>query len=295
MRNRIVIPLAVGVLLVLTLGADTPGTDRAADVAAVKKSTRSLARSLQSGDARAVAAHWTESGEYFAEDGTTLHGRSAIEAAYRAAFEKKKTRVDGKVETTSIRFPSRDTAIEEGFFTAHRGSDSPLTTKFSIFHVREDGQWRMAVVREWPSEGLSVHDLEWLIGTWTATNPSAEIRTTYEWWGNKTFLRAHITLKQKGKISEGFQMIGKDAATGQLRAWTFDKDGSFGEATWSHDGKKWTMDFEGVLADGSTLTSTNIITRIDNDSFTFQSVERSLDGEAIADIPPVRVTRVRSK
>ena len=39
---------------------------------------------------------------------------------------------------------------------------------------------------------------------------------------------------------------GLDPATGQLRAWTFDKDGSFGEGTWSHDGKKWTIDFEGV-------------------------------------------------
>lgn len=294
MIKKISFPLLAGAFVALTLRADTPGTDHAADVAAIKKTTRGLARALQSGDAKAVAAHWTDNGEYFAEDGTTLRGRAAIEAAYRTMFEKKKVRVAGKVETTSIRFPSRDTAIEEGQFTAQRG-DEAVTTKYTILHVREGGQWLMAVVREWPSEGLAVRDLDWLIGTWTAANKDTDIRTTYEWWGNKTFIRVHITLKQKDKSSEGFQMIGKDAATGQLRSWTFDKDGSFGEATWNRDGKKWTLDFEGVLADGSTLAATNILTRIDSDTFTFQSVERRMDGEEIADIPPVRVSRVKSK
>jgi len=33
-------------------------------------------------------------------------------------------------------------------------------------------------------------------------------------------------------------MVGKDRSTGQIRSWTFDPDGSFGEASWARDGKK---------------------------------------------------------
>ena len=50
-----------------------------------------------------------------------------------------------------------------------------------------------------------------------------------------------------------------------------------------------------MLEDGNTVAATHILTRIDDDTFTFQSVERSTDGEALADIPPVRVTRVKGK
>src|SRR4029077_18718061 len=132
--------------------------------------------------------------------------------------------------------PSKDTAIEEGYFKVRTGKDLPTSSKYTIMHVREGGKWLMAVVREWPSVGTSILDLDWLIGTWEAKRDDTEVRTTYEWWGDKTFIRVHITLKQKGQTREGFQMICKDRSTGQLRSWTFDAEGSFGEATWSRDG-----------------------------------------------------------
>jgi hypothetical protein len=90
-------------------------------------------------------------------------------------------------------------------------------------------------------------------------------------------------------------MIGKDSSTGQLRSWTFDRGGSFADATWSRDGQKWVQESAGVLEDGSVLTAKNILTRLDNDSFTFQSVDRSVGGEDVSDIPPIRVTRVKGK
>ena len=161
--------------------------------------------------------------------------------------------------------------------------------------MREDGKWLMAVVREWPSEGATLRDLEWLIGSWQAKREDTVVKTTYEWWGDKSFIRAEITITQKDRTIKGFQMIGKDNATGEIRSWTFDEGGSFGQATWSRDGKRWEQDTAAVLENGSTMASTAILTRIDDDAFTFQSVERSLDGEAIADIPTIRVSRVKGK
>ncbi len=276
-------------------GKSAPGKENAADVDAIKKAGQSFIKAYLAGDAKAMAAHWTENGEYFADDATVLRGRAEIEKTYAELFAKKGGHSEAHIEITSIRFPSKDTAIEEGFFKVRTGKEAHKTSKYTVLHVREDGKWLMAMVREWPSEGISVRDLDWLIGAWEAKKDDTEVHTTYTWWGDKSFIRADISIKQKDAVREGFQMIGKDRSTGQIRSWTFDKEGSFGEATWSHDGKKWTMDSAGVLEDGSVLAATNILTRIDQDTFTFQSVERSVGGEAIADIPPVRVTRVKGK
>lgn len=287
---------AIGLLSGQQPGGPKESKENAADIAAIKKAGQSFIKAYLAGDARAMAAHWTENGEYFTDDGVTLRGRAEIEKAYAEQFAKKKPHTEAEIEVTSIRFPSKDTAIEEGYFKVRTGKEPAVTSKYSVLHVRENGQWLMAVVREFPGENLSLRDLDWLIGDWEAKKDDIEVRTTYAWWGHdRDFLRADITIKRKDGVREGFQLITKDRATGRIRSWTFDKDGSFGEADWSRDGKKWTMESAGVLEDGSVLAATNILTQIDNDAFTFQSVQRSVGGEEIADIPPVRVSRVKSK
>lgn len=271
------------------------GTDNSADEAAVRQAGQGFLKAYLAGDAKAMAAYWTENGEYISDDGTTIRGRQNIEKAYAELFAKKGGYTDAEIDVTSIRFPSKDTAIEEGRFRVRSVKEGPTTSKYSVLHVREGGKWHMAIVREWPSSGTALRDLDWLIGTWEAKNGDTEVRTTYEWWGDKHFMRVHIMLKQKTGVREGLQMIGKDPATGQIRSWTFDKLGSFGAATWTREGNKWMQDSAGVMEDGDVLAATNIMTRIDNDTFTFQSVQRSLDGEEIEDVPPVRVTRVKAK
>jgi uncharacterized protein (TIGR02246 family) len=294
----VLIAWSIGYVIGQQPSATAPAAAPAAesvDVAAIKKATESFLKDFEAGDAKAVAAHWTENGEYVADDGTSFRGRAAIEQAYRAVLDKRQGKSAADVEVTSLRFPSKDTAVEEGYFKVRTGKEPAVTSRYSVLHVREGKQWLMAIVREWPSEGASLRDLEWLIGTWEAHRAGTEVRTTYEWWGDKAFIRVSITLKQKENTSTGFQMIGKDASTGQLRSWTFDAEGSFAEANWSRNGRKWLQDSSGVMADGSVLTATNILTPVDQDAFTFQSVQRSAGGEDLDDIGPIRVTRVKSK
>jgi uncharacterized protein (TIGR02246 family) len=278
-------------------GAAQPvgGDPNAADREAIKQSVQDFLKAFMSGDAKGVAAHWTENGEYQADDGTTLRGRAAIEKAYAKLFAKKKGKVQVELEPISLRFPSKDTAIGEGYFKVRVAGEAPAASKYSVLHVREGGKWLIALLREFPGEAPSLHDLEWLIGSWQAKTEDTEVQTTYEWWGDKSFLHVKVAIKTKDHTVKGFQMIGKDNSTGQLRSWLFDEGGSFGESTWSQDGKKWMLDSAAVLEDGSVLAATNILTWIDNDTFTFQSVNRTLDGEDLDDIPPVRVTRVKGK
>jgi len=313
MKKKVCFLIAGGIVAVLAIGNLTgrqpldqaaeaqtgkgkdQGKENATDVAAIKKAGQSFLKAYLAGDAKGMAAHWTENGEYFADDGTILRGRAEIEKAYVELFAKKKDQTNAEIEITSVRFPSKDSAIEEGYFKVRTGKEAAVSSKYTVLHVREGGKWLMAVVREWPNEGNALHELDWLIGSWEAKRDDAEVRATYEWWGDKAFIRVNLNIKQKDGTSKGFQMIGKDRSTGQLRSWTFDEEGSFGEATWSRDGSKWVQDATAVLEDGSILKATHILTWIDNDALTFQSVQRTSDGEPMPDIKPIRVTRVKAK
>jgi uncharacterized protein (TIGR02246 family) len=277
----------------LKAAADTKETKRPEDEAAIRKATADFIKVVENGDAKAVAASWTEEGEYIGADGTTIRGRPAIEAAYAKLFaQKKNTKVDITID--SIRFPSKDTAIEEGYAKSYKGdSEQPTSSRYSVLHVREDGRWLMALLREWPDEGVSLRDLDWLIGTWEAKTDDANVRTTYEWDAKKNSIRCQIAIQGKGRKGSGMQLLLKDPRAGQLRSWLFDDDGGFGDSTWKRDGKRWVIDATGVQADGGELTAKNILTPIDKDTFTWQSTERTLDGDELPNIPPVKVTRVK--
>jgi uncharacterized protein (TIGR02246 family) len=267
---------------------------RKADRAAIQAQMEGFLKAFESGDAERVASFWTAGGELIGDDGSVHRGRAAIAKAYRELFGTKEKR-QAEIQRESLRFPSRDTAIEEGHFKVRVGKEEPTASRYSVLHVREGDKWLMAVVREWPAETVSLRDLEWLIGTWVAKRDDAEVHTTYEWMWNKSFIRVQFSIRQKERTLSGFQMIGQDVASGELRSWTFESEGGFGEATWSRDGKKWVLDSAGRLTDGTTLAATNILTPLGQDSFTWQSVSRSIDGEEVEDLPPVKVTRVKQK
>jgi uncharacterized protein (TIGR02246 family) len=267
---------------------------RKADRAQLQAQMERFLKAFESGDAGQVASFWTPNGELIGDDGTALRGRAAIEKSYREAFGKKETR-KAEIQRDSLRFPSQDTAVEEGYFKVRLGKGAPISNRYSILHVREGGQWLMALVREWPAESVSLRDLDWLIGTWAAKRDDTEVHTTYEWLWDKSFIRVQFTVRQKDRTVRGFQMIGRDPASRELRSWTFESAGGFGEATWSRDGNKWVLDSAGRLSDGSTMAATIILNPLGPDVFSWQAVRRSTDGEAEDDLPPIKVTRVKSK
>jgi uncharacterized protein (TIGR02246 family) len=272
-------------------GRDT----RAADREAIRKATQSFLKAFESGDAKAVAAHWTSGGEYVSGDDPPYRGRAALEKAYHKFFADTKD-LKVEVEIESLRFLSRDSAVQEGYFKVRKDKDGERTaSRFSAVFVHEGGKWLMAVLRELPGAGDNLRDLEWLIGTWKAQRDGTDVETTYEWNEKKTFIKVRFTIKGDGRTLTGTQRIGKDHSTGRLRSWTFESGGGFGEAVWDRDGKKWLVEAKGVLEDGSTLTATNILTRIDDDAFTWQSTNRTVDEDDLPDLPPIKVTRVKTR
>lgn len=264
-----------------------------ADEAALRKLSAQFAAAIGRGDPQALARFWTAEGEYVGGNGVAIRGREAIEKAYAQRLkERSGAKVEAHIE--AIHFVAQDNAVEEGTAHVERAPSLSTTNRFSILFTRENGTWRIAILREWPEDGASLHDLDWLVGTWSAKTPRGEVRTTYRWADNKKFLHMQFEVKGPDGTTSGSQTIAADPRTDGLRSWLFQKEGGFSEAAWSWDGKRWVMKTSGVEADSTEVTATNIMTPLNHNTFLWQSVERTLGGEEQPDVGPIRVTRVEA-
>jgi uncharacterized protein (TIGR02246 family) len=277
--------------------ADDAG-DASPAIAAVRKTAEEYARAFNKHDARALAALWTKDAEYVGPDNEPVRGREAIEKVYLAFFkENPKTRAE--VQIDSLRLLGTHTALEEGTLKVRlKDEKEPGVTRYSVLHVREGNAWRMASVREWipdPSELITLKDIEWLIGEWTAEANGIEVRTRYAWDEDHAYIHCRYVVKKGEKVTlSGTQIIGKDP-TGGLRAWVFDKSGTIGESTWTRDEGRWVMEAKGTLPDGSEVTAVNIMIPLDKDAFTWRSVKRTAGGVELPDQPLLKVTRVKEE
>lgn len=274
-----------------------PAVDvQAQDRIAIRSTLEGFAKTFAGRDSKTLSAYWTAQGEYRRGDGAAIQGRAGLEKAFQAFFDKT-PEVSAEVQSEALRFLSRDTAIDEGFVNVRRGPTEPATrARYSALLVRDDGRWRIAQLVETEFRGVSINDLAWLIGEWRSVSGSgAEISTTYSWSASRKFIRVEFSIKEKALAISGSQMIGVSPITGQLHSWTFEADGGVGEADWTRDGDHWALEAGGTLVDGRHLTETNVLRRINDDTFTWQSTNRLLDDEELADLPPVKVTRVKTE
>jgi uncharacterized protein (TIGR02246 family) len=266
---------------------------REGDKKAIQAAMESFRKAFESRDAKAIAEQWTSEGEYAGADGQKVRGRDALTKGFQAFFAKT-PELTSKVEHDEIRFLSNDAAIDEGTVTVRRGPVEAATrANFSALFVREGGNWRLAQLTESTLAEDSISDLAWLIGEWSSkAKDGAEIRTTYSWHANKKFIVADFILKEKDRAFSGTQVIGVDPKSGMLHSWTFEASGGIGEADWNRDGDHWVLDASGTFPDGGVLTETNVLRRINDQTFTWQSVNRSHEGSTVDDLPPVKVTKI---
>jgi uncharacterized protein (TIGR02246 family) len=307
MRTKASVCVTFGLLAVLAGGAwvwasgraEQPAAARPADEQAIRAAAQAFAKAFEKGDAAAVAALFTDAGEFYDDSGKAIRGRAALTKAY-ADFFAKRAELKTESKTDAIRFLGQDTAIEEGTFTVRAKDQPAMTSRYSALYVRQDGKWLMAMLKEWgddTTDRASLDDIAWLIGNWESTAGDVTARTTYEWAPTKAFIIVQYSIATKGadKPMIGKQVIGVDPASGMLRSWTFDADGSIGDATWSWDEGRWAIDSAGTLADGSGTTALNFLTKTGPDSFTWKSVKRMVNGESLPDIGPVTVKRVKGQ
>ena len=95
-----------------------------------------------------------------------------------------------------------------------------------------------------------------------------------------------------GEPLSGTQIFGWDPRAQQIRTWTFNSDGSFGDGTVSKNGDEWMVKMNQMQSDGRLASGTSVITRVDNDTIEVQKIGESIDGEPIPASEPVTVVRV---
>ncbi len=228
--------------------------------------------------------------------GEQVVGRDAIEKQFAAIFAGAK---DAKLEakTDSIRFISPSVAVEQGTAKVIAADQPPEETEYTAIYIKQDAEWVLDRVTEEevvtpPSNYDQLKDLEWMIGSWVDQDDEATVVTQCNWTKNNNFLVRAFTVQIRDRIDmAGMQIIGWDPAAKQIRSWVFDSDGGFGQGTWKKKDNRWYVQQAGLLSDGRTSSSVSIITYVDDNTCTLQSVNRTVDGELLPNIEEVTITK----
>jgi hypothetical protein len=143
-----------------------------------------------------------------------------------------------------------------------------------------------------PTHYEQLKELEWMVGAWLDEDDQSRIETVCQWTKNRNFMTRMFSIAVRDRIEmSGLQIIGWDPAAKQIHSWVFDSDGGFGEGVWSKKDNRWYVKSTGTLADGSKSSFVNIITRLDDDTFTWQSIDRVAGGEILPNVAEVVVVR----
>jgi len=270
-----------------------------ADLAQIAAVGEAYVKAFEKGDAKAIAAFWTPDGDYVEQTGKVFKGSEAIEAAFKPFFAANKG-AKLRIDSESINFPSDGIAVEDGS-TAVFFADGTLPARgqFTNVFVKRDGRWLLASVRESafvpPRNGQNLEGLSWAIGEWVEDSDDKEIgHTSFAWApGGNFIISQHAVTLNDNLLTTGTQYIAWDPASSQIRSWNFENDGGFGEGVWTAKDGTVSVQTQATLPDGKKLTATNTMSQNDDNTITWQSTARTLDGKPIPDTEKVKLKRVR--
>jgi len=270
-----------------------------ADREAIKKSAQAFVNAFNFGNAKAIGVLFSESAEYTTTDGVVHKGRETIVTDFEKFFEQNKGLQIG-LNIEQIRFLSPNMAIEEGrTWMLESPIGEPGYSRYRAVHSKIEGEWRVASIEEKaeivPSHYVQLKEMEWLVGTWEADFGDSRLETTIEWTANKSFLkRTYSVMRGTEELSSGIQVIGWDPAREQIVSWTFSEGGGHGQGFISREGERSILETTSVLTNGAIAKATNILRKYTDNHFSWQSVNRTINGEEIADVPEVNILRVSS-
>jgi len=274
--------------------------DHVEDEAAIRKSDDAYVRAYNKQDAKALAALWSPEAVYVdPETGDESVGREEIEKEFADTFAGLK---DAKLEVNvnSIKFLSPNVAVEDGTARVIRPKGEPDESTYSALFVKRDGKWLLDRVTEEeppappPSNYDHLKDLEWMVGSWIDNDEDGQttIQTDCNWTKNKNFMTRSFAAVIRDRVDmSGMQVVGWDPAAKQIRSWVFDSDGGFAEGKWTRKGDRWLIQQTGTLADGRKTSAVNIVKKVDDNSFTWQTVQRSVAGDVLPDVEEVTIVR----
>jgi uncharacterized protein (TIGR02246 family) len=276
--------------------------DQPEDEAMIRKNAEAYVAAYNNHDAKTLATLWSPDAVYMdPSTGESAVGRQEIEKAFGGVLADLG---DAKleVEVQSVEFVSPNVAIESGVARVVSPKGEPVETNYTAVNVKRDGKWLLDRVAEEepPAPPLSnyerLKELEWMVGSWVDQDENATVQTDCEWAKNRNFMTRSFAVVVGDEVDvAGMQVIGWDPQAEQIRSWVFDSDGGFAEGKWTRKADRWLIHQTGTLPDGQKTSAVNIITYIDDDSCTWQSVNRTVDGDVLPNVDEVLVVRKRAE
>jgi uncharacterized protein (TIGR02246 family) len=305
-RFVMIVPIALVLAGAQLVGAaepvkePAPAKAQSAAEQAVRKAAQEFDAAFNSGSADKIAALWTADAEYVDEDGVRYVGRDMIKKEYGEFFAASP---QSKIRslTDSVRLINGTTAIEDGrAMVDPPPAGAPATSRFTALYVLQDGKWLLSSVHDMrvaaPSNYHRLDDFEWIIGTWKGGGGDVQIETTCHWLGNKSFIeRTYQVITAGLPSSSGTQIIGWDPELQQMCSWNFTSDSGYAKEVWKPRTGGWWTQSVGALGDGTKTTAVKIFQRVDDDTLTLQSTERTLGGVRLPDLKEVIFKRVVTK
>ena len=276
--------------------AQDTDTAEGPELVAVRAQIKSYLEAFNKHDAKAVAAHWTEGGEFITPAGNAIQGRANLEKEFTEYFSEAK---DAKLEIgqPELQLLSPGVVVEHGAALVVASERDPIETDYEAIHVKTADGWRMDSVREKEfvrpqSNYEQLQQLEWMIGEWVDADEEATIETSCQWTKNQNFITRSFKVYVEDRIDlEGTRVIGYDASIGKIRSWVFDSEGGFGVGVWSNSGNRWTVQALRVLSDGRRGSVTTVTEIVDENTLKVHTVGREAGGELLPNIGPIEVVR----
>ncbi len=274
------------------LAADAASDNRELD--AIRAAAKAYVGALEQGKVEAVAAAWTPDGDYVNASGRSFKARDLIATEFRKGAGGHR---DLKVTIDAIRLITPEVAVEDGH-VVHGAApgESPRRSRYTAVWVKRDSHWLLDSLREAMSPQAPLNarlaDLKWLLGDFSGRSLDGMkmiVTCTMSSDGNYLLREFHVTLPD-GSRRRSSQRIGWDPATGDLKSWTFNANGSHGEGVWKRQGDVWIVNNSGVAIDGKHTSSTTIYSKISDESMIVSAVGAMADDQAEPDVK-IRLTR----
>ncbi|RLA43083.1 MAG: hypothetical protein DRR06_12945 [Gammaproteobacteria bacterium] len=293
MLKRLFMVVLSGLLFSVPMKLMAQETNNTQDEQAIRSTATLYREAFNRGDAQALAALYAENGENIDQTGFLLRGRESITKAFEKFFAQHQ---GAKIEINiqAIDFPQPNLAVETGITqTIAPDTTAPVGSQYTATHVKQDGKWLLHSVHEAspppPSNYQQMKELAWLIGNWvdeevptdkTSKSSALVIHIMCHWSANRNFLVRKFTATLDNQIvTTGMQHIAWYAPTKSIRSWTFDSNGSITVGEWSKKGDQWEVKSTETLRTGKTATETEIFTRDNAHTYTWQIVDQTFDGK----------------
>jgi uncharacterized protein (TIGR02246 family) len=267
--------------------------------AAARANAKAYEAAYAKGDVAAMAAFFADDADYTDESGRTYRGRDAIAESIRSGLQSNR---GGRLEIAveSVKLIGPEIAVEKGTTTSIGKAGERSRSVYTAIHVERDGKWKMVQLIESPAPdvtpGEQLSDLAWLVGVWEEADDSSglKIRSEVTWARGGNFLTRNISVKRDGAtVMEGWQIIGWDPVEGVIRSWIFDGEGGFGEGRWTGAGNRWLIRETGFNPEGGRLAAEHTLGRVGDDQFSWESNNRTLDGDPLPGIAKALARRVK--